>query len=55
MADPNALAEKIAKRAQDVLDPLRIEMAMARWPAEYRVIMWEAVAATATALAAESR
>lgn len=48
-----ALAEKIARKADDVLDGLRLEMTMAKWPAEFRKIMWEAVAATATQRARE--
>lgn len=55
MADPQALAEKIATKAADTLHPLRLEMEIAKWPAEFRKIMWEAVAQHATILAAESR
>lgn len=37
-----ALAEKIAAHAEDALRPL--EWQMTKWPAEYRAIMWGAVA-----------
>lgn len=54
MADPNEIAEKIARKADDFIAPLRMEMAMAKWPAEFRAIMWQAVADTAAALANEA-
>ena len=54
MAVPEALAMKIAKKAEDVLAPLRIEMTMNRWKPEFRRIMWEAVAATAMAEAGKT-
>jgi hypothetical protein len=54
MADPNAVAEKIARKASDLLDPLRLEMAMNKWPDEFRTIMWQAVADTASRLAADA-
>lgn len=53
MADPQKIAERVAQRAADVLDPLRIEMAANRWPADLRAIMYRAVADTAARLAAE--
>lgn len=40
-----ALAAKITKKAEDALASLEWEMA--KWPAEYRAIMWGAVADTA--------
>ena len=55
MTDPQALAVKIAKKAQDVLDPLRIEMAANAWCDEFRAIMYQAVADTAQALANEAK
>jgi len=55
MANPLEVADKIAAKAAALLDPLEREMIIAKWPAEFRVIMWEAVATTATQLAAESK
>jgi hypothetical protein len=54
MADPRKVAEKVAQRAAEALDPLRIEMISNRWPADLRAIMWRAVADTAARLASES-
>lgn len=54
-ANPEELAEKIAKKAAALLGPLELEMALAKWPAEFRVIMWEAVADTATLRANDAR
>lgn len=53
MADPEKIAELVARRVADVLDPLRLEID--RWPPEFRKIMWDAVAHHATLLAAESK
>lgn len=55
MANPHAIAEKVAKKAADTLEPLRIEMAIAKWPPEFRKIMWDAVSQHAAILAAESK
>jgi hypothetical protein len=55
MADTQALAEKIARKAARVLDPLRIEMAANAWTDEFRAIMYQAVADTAQALANEAK
>jgi hypothetical protein len=44
MADAQALAAKIRRRAIDLLTPLEREMRIMAWPQEYRAIMWEAVA-----------
>lgn len=55
MADAQQLAEKIAKKAADMLDPLEREMIVMKWPAEFRAIMWQAVADTAARLAAGSK
>lgn len=37
-----ALAEKITEKAEDQLRPLKWQME--KWPAEFRAIMWGAVA-----------
>lgn len=42
-----ALAEKIVAKASDALGALDREMRIMKWPNEFRVIMWEAVAAEA--------
>lgn len=47
-----ALAEKIAQVALLALD---CEMTIAKWPSEFRAIMWEAVADKAARRAAEAR
>lgn len=44
LAKAKALAEKIQKRADEALRPLAREMLVMQWPAEYRAIMWQAVA-----------
>lgn len=54
MADPNAVAEKIAARAAEVCAPLALEMELRKWPADFRKIMWDAVAHHATILATEA-
>ncbi len=38
-----ALAEKITAKAEDSVARLEREMIIMKWPAEFRVIMWEAV------------
>ena len=53
MADEKALAEKIARKAEDALSALRLEMAAGRWPPEFRKIMWNAVIETAKAHASD--
>jgi hypothetical protein len=53
MANPQQVAERVAQQAADVLDPMRIEMAANRWPADLRAIMWRAIADTAAHLADE--
>jgi hypothetical protein len=50
-----ALAEKITDRAADALSDLDREMAIMKWPAEFRAIMWEAVAHLALSRADEMR
>jgi hypothetical protein len=37
-----ALAEKVTSHAEDILRPL--EWQMTKWPADFRAIMWGAVA-----------
>ena len=54
MADPQAVAEKIAAKAAATLNPLEQEMNLMRWPNEFRTIMWQAVADHAALLAAET-
>jgi hypothetical protein len=39
-----ALAKKIEQKASDTLAALDGEMAIMKWPAEFRTIMWNAVA-----------
>lgn len=39
-----ALAAKITSKAEGVLDGLQFEMDIMKWPAEFRAIMWGAVA-----------
>lgn len=49
------IAEKITAKASGALHPLEREMIVMKWPAEFRVILWEAVAAIATQRADSSR
>jgi hypothetical protein len=48
---PEALADRITKKAADTLAGLDREMTIMKWPPEFRSIMWEAVAAEARARA----
>lgn len=41
------IADKITTKADRALADLELEMAMMKWPGEFRAIMWEAVAAIA--------
>lgn len=50
-----ALADKITTRAEEALADLDCEMALRRWPADFRAIMWEAVAAVATSRADDAK
>ncbi len=50
-----ALADKITAKAADALSGLDREMTIMKWPAEYRRIMWEAVAHEAANRACEAR
>jgi len=43
-----AVAEKIAKKAEDTLAGLEHEMDIMMWPPDFRAIMWGAVAHAAT-------
>jgi hypothetical protein len=47
------LAERIAFKASDLLRPLQREMDRNGWAPEFRKIMWQAVADTASTYAAE--
>lgn len=55
MVDANEVAEKIAMKAAEVCAPLELEMNLRKWPAEFRKIVWDAVAHHATILANESK
>lgn len=50
-----ALAEKIASKAEDALAGLEREMAIMKWPPDFRAIMWGAVARAASLREVESR
>lgn len=50
-----ALADKITAKAEEAVACLDREMAVMKWPAGFRAIMWEAVALVATSRAAELR
>lgn len=50
-----AVAEKIAKKAEDTLAALEREMDIMKWPPEFRAIMWGAVAHAATLREHESK
>jgi hypothetical protein len=49
------LATKISVKAEDALSRLTMEMAIMKWPAEFRAIMWETVADIAHIRAQEAR
>lgn len=51
----NALAEKITQKAVDTLEGLDREMTLMKWPADFRVIMWGAVADLAANRRAEAK
>ncbi len=48
MKKAQVLAEKIVAKAADTLAILDREMTIMKWPAEFRKIMWEAIAHEAT-------
>ena len=50
-----ALADQITKKAEEAVADLDLEMAMRKWPAEFRAIMWEAVADIASRRAKNAR
>lgn len=50
-----ALADQITAKAEDAVSDLDLEMALRQWPAEFRAIMWDAVAIIARARAAAAR
>ncbi len=54
-AKAQALANKITSKAEDALSGLDREMAIMKWPAEFRAIMWEAVVELAARRAAGAR
>lgn len=37
------MSKKIARKIDDLLEPLQREMRIMKWPSEYQAIMWEAV------------
>lgn len=51
----NAVAAKIEKKVEDTLYVLDREMAIMKWPPEFRAIMWNAVAHAAALRAHEAR
>ena len=55
MDKAKAVADKVAKKAEDALADLECEMALRKWPAEFRAIMWDAVAAIAARRAQDNR
>ncbi len=48
-----ALAGKITAKAEDAVS--RLDREIVSWPAEFQVIMWEAVAAVASSRAAAAK
>jgi len=50
-----ALADKITAKAENAVADLDREMALMKWPGEFRAIMWEAVAAIAASRAAAAK
>jgi hypothetical protein len=50
-----ALADKVRVRAENAVSSLALEMVGMRWPAEFRAIVWEAVALVASSRAKEAR
>lgn len=37
------MSKKIARKVDDLLLPLTLEMKVMKWPPEYQAILWEAV------------
>ncbi len=50
-----ALADHITAKAEEAVADLDREMALRKWPAEFRAIMWDAVAIVASSRAASAR
>jgi hypothetical protein len=50
-----ALADQITAKAEEAVADLDREMALRKWPAEFRALMWDAVAIVASNRAAASR
>lgn len=50
-----ALSEKIVSKAEETLQALKIEMALMKWPPEFRKIMWETIADLATGYAEDHK
>lgn len=50
-----ALADKIEKKARDLIAPLETEMRIMGWRPEFQEIMWTAVAQEAMARAAATK
>lgn len=50
-----SLADKITAKAEETLARLEHEMTFMKWPAEFRGIMWEAVAIVATQRAKKAK
>jgi truncated hemoglobin YjbI len=52
---PEEIAVMVAEKANQTLQPLETAMNRNDWPPDLRKIMWQAVADTAAALAAEQQ
>lgn len=50
-----ALATKISAKAEETLSRTQTEMDIMKWPAEFRAIMWEAIADAARIRAEAAR
>lgn len=50
-----ALADQITAKAEEAVRDLDMEMALRKWPAEFRALMWDAVALVAQSRAREAR
>jgi hypothetical protein len=49
------IAHQITTKAEEAVAGLDREMALRKWPAEFRAIMWDAVALVASSCAADAR
>jgi hypothetical protein len=54
-AEEIALSNRILKKAEDLLAPLKREMDIMKWPPEYRAIIWAAVQQQALKLERQPR